>query len=245
MSAQINHSLIDGLACLQALAATGQPVGGRELARNLDLNPMRVNRLLMTLAEIGLAQQDEKKRYFIGPGIHALAAQAMFSSGILKKALPLLKEVTHVGMTLAIGVLWREHVTYLFHGKVGEDVEQGIGRMGLCPASQSSIGMLLLSHLQNKEIDTIFSGDVPGYTNVQSVRNQKVGRRKFFSEIDEIRTQHYAAMIFTNKEEGRHCSLAVGIGGPRPVAALAFSGLPVDVDRTAFVKEMQEISENI
>ncbi len=80
MSSQPNQSLIDGLSCLQLLASSRKPVGCRELARNLDLNPMRANRLLKTLAEIGLAQQDQKKKYSIGPGIHALTAQALFGS---------------------------------------------------------------------------------------------------------------------------------------------------------------------
>ena len=57
MSSQPNKSLIDGLACLQALAMQPEPVACRALARELDLNVMRANRLLRTLADVGLAHQ--------------------------------------------------------------------------------------------------------------------------------------------------------------------------------------------
>jgi len=90
LPAQPNQSLIDGLACLQQLASEREPVGGRELARDLGLEPTRVHRLLRTLAHLGLAQQDAQRRYRPGPGIHVLAAQAMFGSGLLRRALPVL-----------------------------------------------------------------------------------------------------------------------------------------------------------
>ncbi len=50
LNAQPNHSLIDGFNVLQALASIDEPIGGRKLARLLDLEPTRANRLLKTLA---------------------------------------------------------------------------------------------------------------------------------------------------------------------------------------------------
>jgi len=56
MPAQPNLSLINGLTCLQELIASPSLVGSRELARRLGLEPTRVNRLLGTLAQLGLAE---------------------------------------------------------------------------------------------------------------------------------------------------------------------------------------------
>ena len=64
--------LRDGLACLSALCAAAEPVGGRAIARQLDLNHVKVNRLLMTLAELGYARQDEQRRYHPAAGMHVL-----------------------------------------------------------------------------------------------------------------------------------------------------------------------------
>ncbi|VTM22081.1 Uncharacterised protein [Raoultella terrigena] len=80
MSSQPNQSLIDGIRCLQYLVTSGRAIGCRELARLMGINATRVNRLLMTMAAIGLTQQDEQRRYLPGPGIHALAAQAIRGS---------------------------------------------------------------------------------------------------------------------------------------------------------------------
>jgi DNA-binding IclR family transcriptional regulator len=44
--------------------------------------------LLMTMASIGLTMQDEQRRYLPGPGIHALAAQAIRGSALFSQALP-------------------------------------------------------------------------------------------------------------------------------------------------------------
>ncbi|NRA36785.1 MAG: helix-turn-helix domain-containing protein [Planctomycetes bacterium] len=238
MTAQKNHSLIDGLACMQALSLSPYPIGCRELARQLDLNAMRVNRLLSTLAEIGLAQQDDKKRYFIGPGIHALAAQSMFASGILKQALPLIREIEHKGLTVALGVLWRDQVTYLFHGTVGVDLEQGIGRMGLFPAQQSSIGMILLADHEDDKVIEIIGDSYPGYKN----------KSEFLKCLKSCRKNSYSCIpnCIPNCDDDAHYSIGVPIGSQgKHVAALALSGVPLDANVQAYVDELQSIVRDI
>ncbi len=89
MSSQPNQSLIDGIRCLQYLVSSDRAIGCRELARLMDINTTRVNRLLMTMASIGLTMQDEHRRYLPGR-IHALAAQAIRGSALFSHALPIL-----------------------------------------------------------------------------------------------------------------------------------------------------------
>lgn len=145
--AQPNQSLIDGLACLQALAGGDGPVGSRELARQLGLEPTRVNRLLKTLAAVGLAQQDERRKYHPGPGIHVLAAQALHGSRLLRDALPALESLHPLGLGVAMGVLWRDRVAYLYHWSPGLTSAQSIGRSGLFPAVESGLGLALLAEV--------------------------------------------------------------------------------------------------
>ena len=54
MSSQPNQSLIDGIRCLQYLVSSDRAIGCRELARLMGINTTRANRLLMTMASIGL-----------------------------------------------------------------------------------------------------------------------------------------------------------------------------------------------
>lgn len=86
-SAQANQSIIDGISVLQALAMSEEPVGSRELSRRLDMETTRVNRLLKTLAYIGITQQTANRKYVPGPGMHVLATQSLYASRLLRCAI--------------------------------------------------------------------------------------------------------------------------------------------------------------
>lgn len=145
MSSQPNQGVLDGLVCLQALALAGEPVGCRELARRLGLHPVRVNRLLMSLAAGGFARQDARRRYLPGPAFQVLAAAAVGRSSLLRQALPHLTSLAHdTGAVVALGVLWRDQVCYLWHG--GSQVgAEALGAGNLHDADSSSIGQVLLA----------------------------------------------------------------------------------------------------
>ena len=101
MSSQPNQSLIDGIRCLQYLVSSDRAIGCRELARLMGINPTRVNRLLMTMAAIGLTTQDEQRRYLPGPGIHALAAQAIRGSTLFSNMMPACQSVIGIALLAA------------------------------------------------------------------------------------------------------------------------------------------------
>jgi DNA-binding IclR family transcriptional regulator len=196
---QPNQSLIDGLACLQAVVGAEAPVGGRELARQLALESTRVNRLLKTLAHLGLTQQRPDRRYVAGPGIHVLAAQSLFASGLIRRALPVLESLHRHKLIVALGVLWRDQVSYLYHATPGMVAAEGLGRSGLFPASKSSIGMILLAQLPDREL------------------------RQRFPELGaSLRATRKAGFARTQPNPGTE-SLAVAIGTPA-FAAVALSG---------------------
>ncbi len=205
--AQPNQSLMDGLECLEAVALAERPVGVRELARMLQLEPTRVSRLLGTLAYLGLTQRTGRGKYAPGPGIHVLSAMGLRGSRLLASALPVIRElqVGH-GYSVALGVLWRRHVCYLFHGLPGRPLEEGIGGHGLFPAEQSSIGLALLADRPEAAVRTLFAGDAAADIN------------RLLSRLVAVRQAGYAVAP-------DHGSLAVAVGDV-PFAALAFSSFP-------------------
>jgi DNA-binding IclR family transcriptional regulator len=216
MSSQPNHSLIDGLACLEALALAGEPVGCRELARRLELHPVRANRLLKSLAEAGFARQDGQRRYLPGPGFHVLAAVATHGSGLLRRALPhldhLLKES---GAVVALGVLWRDRVCYLFHGDARTPTAAALGRTLLYPAVDSSIGQVLLAAGGAKERRPALAGLAPG------------ARAALERDLAAVRSRGHSCLVHTGAHGARHHSIAVPVDDP-PLAGLACTGLPLD-----------------
>lgn len=145
MSSQPNQSLIDGIRCLQYLVSSDRAIGCRELARLMNINTTRVNRLLMTMASIGLTMQDEQRRYLPGPGIHALAAQAIRGSALFSQALPQLERHAPKEIVVALGVLWEDQVIYIYHASPGSPPGQALAGFRMLPAWQSVIGMSLLA----------------------------------------------------------------------------------------------------
>ncbi|WP_413736376.1 helix-turn-helix domain-containing protein [Sodalis sp. RH21] len=159
MSSQPNQSLIDGIRCLQYLVASGRAIGCRELARDLDMNASRVNRLLMTMSSIGLTRQDEKRRYLPGSGIHALAAQAMRGSSLFRKSLDILTEHAPHDHVVALGVLWENKVVYLYHAKPGQHDYQALVDYQIQPAVFSVLGLALLADFTDSHLAEILEPD--------------------------------------------------------------------------------------
>ncbi len=199
LPAQPNQSLIDGLAVLQAVAGRIEGAGSRELARELNLEATRVNRLLKTLAALGLTRQDARKKYRPGPAVHVLAAQALFASGLLRRALPHLEALHRHGLIVALGVLWRDQVSYLYHAAPGMAAGEALGRAGLFPATRSGIGMTLLAR----------DADLRRFA------------RDLQPRLRQVREQGYACVVTSDDRQTR--SLGVALDDDSG-AAIALSG---------------------
>jgi DNA-binding IclR family transcriptional regulator len=206
--AQPNNSLINGLACLQLVVTRDEPVGVRELARELKLSPTRVSRLLSTLAHLGLVSQTPRRKYQPGSAIHILAAQSLHASPLLSLALPHLMKFRQDGFTVALGVLWRRQICYLFHERPAQNIEESIGRHEVHPAERSSAGMALLAEAKADPPATLQSGIE--YLNMPD---------DWCGCSQKIRDQGYAALRYPDGE----ISIGTVIGSPA-VAAIAISG---------------------
>ncbi|MDT3413709.1 IclR family transcriptional regulator domain-containing protein [Kosakonia cowanii] len=159
MSSQPNQSLIDGIRCLQYLVSSDRAIGCRELSRLMGINTTRVNRLLMTMASIGLTMQDAQRRYLPGPGIHALAAQAIRGSALFSHALPLLERYAPKDIVVAMGVLWEDQVIYIYHSEPGSQVSQALAGFHMLSAWQSVIGMSLLAAESDEALQQRFTSE--------------------------------------------------------------------------------------
>lgn len=204
MSSQPNQSLIDGIRCLQYLVSSGRAIGCRELARLMGINTTRVNRLLMTMASIGLTMQDEQRRYLPGPGIHALAAQAIRGSALFSQALPLLERFAPKDIVVAMGVLWEDQVIYIYHSEPGSQVSQALAGFHMLPAWQSVIGMSLLAAESDEEL-------IPRFTPEQW---QQLG--------PHVAQQRAQGHVVWHHDDGE-VSMAQPLGAHS--AALAFAGM--------------------
>jgi DNA-binding IclR family transcriptional regulator len=213
LNSQPNQSLIDGITMLQALATSAEPIGCRELARQLGMDVTKTNRLLKTLAYLGIARQTSNRKYSAGGGMHVLAAQSLFASGLVRRALPALSGLRRFGNTVALGVLWQRSVSYLFHAPPGIEVSSGVGRIGLLPATTSGIGIVLLSEYSDDEIRALYAGDaIPMFPE---------GIEQLLDTLKRVRAQGYARVHVADGRD--HHIVAVSTGDPTH-AGIALSG---------------------
>lgn len=214
MTAQPNASLTSGLACLQAVMTAGEAVGSREIARRLGMVHTRCNRLLGTLATLGLVEQDENRKYRIGPATHVFAAHGLHASRLIPAALPELTQWHAEGFCAALGVLWQGQVCYLVHVRPGQALHESIGRHELWPAAASAVGLALLSYQSD---DTALPGDPLG--------NLAPDERNLAAAVARTRADGFALRRFANGE----LSLGTAVGRP-PKAAIAISHRHLDAN---------------
>ncbi|AJP71127.1 IclR family transcriptional regulator [Sphingomonas hengshuiensis] len=233
-NAQPNQSLIDGIATLQALATSPEPVGCRELARRLDADPTKINRLLKTLAYLGIARQTANRKYTAGAGMHVLAAQSLFASGLIRRALPVLEGLRRFGHTVALGVLWGDSVSYLFHAPPGIEASRGLGRIGLLPATTSGIGVVLLSELDDDEVRDVYRDrEIPMFPE---------GIEQLLAKLAEVRRLGYARVHVADERD--HHVIAVSTGDPAH-AGIALSGWIPEAATEPLVAALREAAPEI
>lgn len=232
LPAQPNQSLIDGLSLLQSLATAEGAVGSRELARASGMEPTRVNRLLKTLAYLGLAEQTPDRRYRPGAGMHVLSAQALHASGLIRRAIAPLESLHRFGHLVALGVLWRTHTCYLYHATPGMNAALAIGRAGLYPATQSGIGMALLAQLDEPALRARYGdGPIAGFSGMDDL----------LGELERVRAQGFACVPITPTKSH---TLAVVVGTPA-YAAVALSGQIKRRDLPALVAALRDAAGRI
>lgn len=227
MSSQPNQSLIDGIRCFQELTTSDRPLGNKELAEKLDINMVKVNRLLRTLKSIGMAEQDAQKKYMPGPAVHLLAAQSFHSSALFRAATSVAINTSYDDRTLAIGVLWNDSVVYMYHASAEQNPAQGLGGYHIYHVSQSSIGQVLLADFSDEEIAQRIAhwSDEQKAETLQKVED--IRRDGYVRHFDDAGTVDNIASVFS-------------IGGAKAGVAFTDFHIAPDVLGT-YVEQLKEL----
>jgi len=232
LPAQPNQSLMNGLACLQAVVTSDRPIGSREVARRLGLEHTRVNRLLGTLSYLGFIERTASRKYRPGPGIHVLSAQSLRGSGLLAAALPHLRTLVAEKLIVAMGVLWDRNICYLVHATPGLDPGDAIGGHQLYPAHESIIGLAIMAHMTDAQVRTMLAAK-PG----------PLPRKAIADVLEHVREARAAGYALQPTPTGRFAVSHV-VGSP-PAAAIAFSGIPTRARAVRLAPVLQQVAETI
>lgn len=147
--AQVNQSIVSGFDILQDVISAGTALGSREVARRMNMEHSRANRILGTLAAAGMLQQTADSKYIPGPGLHALSALSLHASGLLPAALPVLEGLHRQGATVALGTLWRDTIVYLLHANPNQDLAHSAGAHENYPKEKSVLSRVLDADTEN------------------------------------------------------------------------------------------------
>ena len=153
------------------------------------------------MASIGLTMQDEQRRYLPGPGIHALAAQAIRGSALFSQALPLLESYAPKDIVVAMGVLWEDQVIYIYHSEPGSQMSQALAGFHMLPAWQSVIGMSLLAAESDEELQKRFVDEQWQQLAPHIAQQRELGRVVWHHDDGEVSMAkplgaHSAALAF-------------------------------------------------
>lgn len=228
---QPNRSLIDGLLLLQSVMSASGPVSAVEVSRRFGMEATRAHRLLRTLAHLGFVQMDDRRRYIPGVAVNVLAAQGMAAAGLMHRALPVLRDLgrAYGGCVIALGALWEMAVSYLYHAEPGMLFEEGIGRLGYYPASQSVIGLMLVSLLSEDELSI-------RRRHASRVEGEDCGWIPSRTKRLKIRRSGYCCNMAA---DGKTYSVAVPVGGDGWLG-LALSRLECSVERQPVIDVLKQ-----
>lgn len=187
-----SQSLDRGLKVLDAIDVSAAPMGVREIARLLDLNPTIVQRSLNTLAAHGLVEQvAETRRYRIGYRAIRLGASAQSGDKLTNIAQVRLSALAeNPGLNGYLGVLVEDRAVYILAIPSRHRVIVRVSPGETMPLHATALGKVLLAA----------AGDVRARQILMKERLTRmtphtiVDPRKILAQLPEIRERGYAAV---------------------------------------------------
>jgi IclR family acetate operon transcriptional repressor len=180
-------------------------VGTRESARLLGISPSSAHRLLKTLADLGLLEQDESAGSF-GPGLelYRLAATLVSSSSLGEAARePMRRLASDTGEAVFLCVRSGSR-RILLDAATGPRQLQYLLRPGEeVPLHVGSSGLAILAWLPEDEVERILGADLPAYSP-NTITEPEALRQA----LRAIRSQGYAVSF------GHHIEDGVGVSAP-------------------------------
>ncbi|WAH39956.1 IclR family transcriptional regulator [Alicyclobacillus fastidiosus] len=214
-------SVYNAIRILQEFSDDIPVMGVSELGERLGIAKSTVHRLLCTLRETGLVEQDSHShKYRLGIGMFVIGSVFYRSAELRAKAFPILVDLMQrVRRIVRLGIYDYGSVVYLC--KLPEDKEtrtfSSIGTR--VPCHSTAVGKLLLAFQSSEEIERVLSLPLKARTS-----NTMTDKDELLEQLGHIRAVRYAL----TSEESRYdvCSLAVPVydESQHVTAALSITG---------------------
>ena len=145
---------------LRHIAAGGRCRNASATARELGLNRTTLIRLLHTLeAERMIESVDDGLSWQLGPGMIALAADALKSRDVLRVAQPIMAHLAaDLGLSSHLGIRDGSEVIYLLRETPNSHLVSNVREGSRLPAHATTIGRVLLGWMPEGEVERLYSG---------------------------------------------------------------------------------------
>jgi DNA-binding IclR family transcriptional regulator len=225
------------IAILKEYSLAEPELGVSELARRLGLTKSTVHRILASLVEGGLVEQDpDSHKYRLGSGLVELGYNVIHSNSLTKTALPYLSYLAaqvHEAAYIAV----RERDSVLTMAQVlSADATDQVPWPGVLPLHATASGKVLLTQMQETELGALLDKGLAEWTE-QTI----TGPDQLRQEMERVREQGYATCL--EEQEAGVNAVAVPVRAPdgEVVAALSIVGPAYRLTRDKILASLETL----
>jgi IclR family acetate operon transcriptional repressor len=183
------QSVQRAIAILKAFSIDRPELGVNELSRKLGLHKSTVSRLLSTLEQGGLVEQNlETGKFRLGVGLICLAGLVVTYKDVKMAAGPYLRQLAEMSReTVNLAIMDGEQVVNI-EQVASPHIVKDLGWVGRrTPLHSTSTGKVLLAHLRKEEIEGHLARELLRFTD-KTITDPTQLRK----ELRKIREQGYA-----------------------------------------------------
>jgi DNA-binding IclR family transcriptional regulator len=216
--ASANQSVARALSILEALARAREPLGVREIAREIGVSPSIAQRLIATLASFGFAEQAASRKYAVGLRAYNVGNAFLSGNVLAREALAELERLSgEHRLNSYLGALRGRAVVYLLACQSSGPIAIRTAPGSETPLHSTALGKALLCEMPEDEVRRLL-GKEP-FARVTA--NTKTRYSQLFEELRQARRSGYAA----SDEENLMGVYAVGAvvrdASGAPIAAIS------------------------
>lgn len=227
-------SLARGLHVLEAFSERRRPLTISQIAQRTQLSRASVRRCLYTLQRLGYVSQEDG-RFALRPRVLHLGHAYFSSTALVAQAQPILDRLSAaVGETSALAILEDTDILYLARCEVRRMLSHALGMGSRLPAFCTSIGRMLLAHLDEPARDAYFERAELRPRTLQT----KVSRTELEACFEQARTLGYVVVDEELELDLRALAVPVHAESGEVVAGISVSVRPTQVGEAEMLARM-------
>lgn len=237
-------ALARGLAVIQAFTNQGRQMSISQISYRTGITRAAVRRYLHTLTALGYARCHDGTRFSLTPKAVSLGNAYLSGTPLSGKGQPVLDKLSEtVGEACSMAVLDGTDIVYIARAAASRIMSPSLNVGNRLPAYATSIGMVLLAHLPEAELDACLERT----SFLPFTQNTIVSPAELRKVLQQVRTQGYA--IANQQMEIGLRSIAVPV---RDKAGTVVSGINIigptsrmgiEHMRTRFLPLLREAAE--